>query len=226
MRHPQLREGYIYHIFTKSIAGYKVFRDPSDYKRFIETVRFYQYSTPPAKFSVYLRLKNKDKFFKAYLEDRPRLVDILAYCVMPTHVHLLLTQINKDGISNFMKCVLDSYTRYFNTRTQRKGPLWQSRFKSVVVEKEEQFMHLTRYIHLNPTTDQLVKCPEDWEFSSYREYLGKGKERLCNFEQYYEIPSAQYRQFVENQIDYQKTLKITTSDVVKKSHVGSGNKEI
>jgi len=213
MRDPQLIEGHIYHVFTKSIAGNVVFRDSSDYKRFIEALCFYLYSSPPTKFSAYLRLKNKDRFFKAYLKDQPRLVDILAYCIMPTHVHLLLVQVEKAGISNFMRCVLDSYTRYFNTRNQRKGPLWQSRFKNILVESEEQFMHLTRYIHLNPTTERLVQSPEDWEFSSYREYLGKSKERLCNFKQYYNISSSRYRQFVENQIDYQSLLKITTSEV-------------
>jgi putative transposase len=207
MRNPQLKEGYIYHVFTKSIAGFKVFRRKSDYLRFIETIKFYRYFKPPARLSTYLTLKDKKKFFLVYMNDIPQVVDILAYCLMPTHVHVLLVQTYKDGISRFMKCVLDSYTRYFNVKTNRKGPLWQSRFKHVLIEGEEQLMHTTRYIHLNPTTEHLVNRPEDWQFSSYREYIGLTKERLCNFEKYLEILPEYYRKFVEDQIEYQQALK-------------------
>jgi len=126
---------------------------------------------------------------------------------MPTHIHLLLVQTYENGISEFMKCVLDSYTRYFNLKTNRKGPLWQSRFKHALIEDEEQLMHVTRYIHLNPATEHLVEKPEDWEFSSYREYLGMTEERLCCVEKYFALEPLIYRKFVENQIEYQRALK-------------------
>ncbi len=207
MRSPQLKDGYIYHVFTKSIAGFIVFRNENDYVRFIETMKFYRYLKPPARFSEYLRLKDKERFFLSYLQDQPVIVDVLAYCIMPTHIHLLVVQTYKEGISRFMKHILDSYTRYFNTKTQRKGPLWQGRFKHVLIENEEQLMHITRYIHLNPSTDHLVEKPEDWEFSSYKEYLELTNERICNFEKYINIDPPKYRLFVEDQIEYQQALK-------------------
>jgi putative transposase len=207
MRYPALKEGYIYHVFTKSIEGVIVFRDNNDYMRFLEAMKFYRYQKPPTRFAIYLSLKNRERFFNAFLKDQPIIVDILAYCLMPTHVHFLLVQKDKEGISRFMKHVLDSYTRYFNTKTDRKGPLWQSRFKHVLIEGEEQLLHVTRYIHLNPTTDHLVEKPEDWEFSSYREYLGMTGERICSFEKFLAIDPLNYRKFVEDQIQYQQALK-------------------
>lgn len=208
MRYPFLKEGYIYHIFTKSIEGFKIFRSRSYYERFIETMKFYLYSEPPTKFSVYIRLKDKERFYKTYLKNKSTLVDILAYCLMPTHVHLLLVQLREGGISEYMRRVLDSYSKYFNMKTNRKGPLWQSRFKHVLIETEEQLMHTTRYIHLNPTTDHLVEHPEDWQFSSYREYLGTTKDILCHKDKYLEIVDPElYKSFVEEQIQYQQALK-------------------
>ena len=207
MRYPLLKEGYIYHIFTKSIEGYRIFKSRAHYERFIETLKFYLYSEPPTKFSVYLRLKDKERFFKTYMGNKPALVDILAYCLMPTHVHLLLVQLRDRGISEYMKRVLDSYSKYFNIKTNRKGPLWQSRFKHVLVETEEQLMHTTRYIHLNPTTDHLVEQPEDWQFSSYREYLGTSSMPLCQKDKYLEIDPEAYKLFVDEQIEYQQALK-------------------
>ncbi len=209
MRKPQLKEGYIYHVFTKSIAGFKVFRTKDDYLRFIETIKFYRFLKPPTRLSAYLTLKNKEKFFLTYIRDIPHIVDIIAYCLMPTHVHLLLVQTYEKGISEFMRHVLDSYTRYFNLKTDRKGPLWQSKFKHVLIEDEEQLMHVTRYIHLNPTTEHLVEKPEDWKFSSYREYLGMTEEMLCSLEKYFSIDPLIYRKFIENQIEYQRAIKST-----------------
>ncbi len=207
MRDPLLKEGFIYHVFTKSIEGYKVFRKKTEYSRFLETMKFYRYMSPPARFSVYLRLKDRERFFQNYLSNCDLLVDILAYCLMPTHIHFLLVPLHEGGISEYMKRILDSYSKYFNLKNDRKGPLWQSRFKHVLIETEEQLMHTTRYIHLNPATDHLVEKPEDWNYSSYREFIGIEDDRICSFEKYMEIETGQYKKFVEEQIDYQRALK-------------------
>jgi len=209
MRKFPLVNGSIYHVFTKSIADYKVFRSIKDYKRMKEVIRFYRYERPPTKFSIYLTLKNKDKFFLKYLSEREKIVEIIAYCLMPTHLHLMITQLKDNGISFFMKNILDSYTRYFNIKNKRKGPLWQGRFKSVLLESNEQLYHLTRYIHLNPTTEGLVKRPEEWQYSSYNEYLNLNRddEKICNYTKYLDIKPEEYRKFVESRMEYQKDLK-------------------
>jgi putative transposase len=125
---------------------------------------------------------------------------------MPTHLHIALKQLKTGGISAFMGNVLNSYTRYFNTRSNRKGPLWQSRFKHVPVESDEQLSHLTRYIHLNPVTEHLCEDPGAWEYSSYKEYMGETADAICAPKfNLFSSPGA-YRDFVLNQKEYQRSL--------------------
>ncbi len=207
MRDIPLVENRIYHIFTKSISGYKIFRSYYDYMRMIELLKFYQKENPPVKFSVYIKLRNKNSSIEEEISRSNNIVDIIAYCLMPTHIHLILTALKPNGISIFMSNVLNSYTRYFNNKTKRKGPLWQSRFKNVDVQTDEQHYHLTRYIHLNPVTDGLVEKPEQWPYSSYNEYIGKSDNPFCNFTNYLEINPDNYINFVNSRIEYQKELK-------------------
>ncbi|RMG00715.1 MAG: hypothetical protein D6726_10860 [Nitrospirae bacterium] len=208
MRKQPLVTGSIYHVFNKSISGYRIFRTKKDYNRMLEMIKFYKYESPPVRFSAYINRKNKDSFFERYFTDREHLIEVIAYCLMPTHLHLVLKQLSDKGISVFMKNLLDSYTRYFNTKNNRKGPLWQGRFKSVLIEDDEQLLHLTRYIHLNPTSDDLVEKPEDWKYSSYNKYLCKSEEGICNYSEYIEMEAGEYKRFVESRQDYQKSLNI------------------
>ena len=198
----------VYHIFTKSIAGFEVFRKRTDYERMMGLLKYYQVENPSLKFSLFMGLKDKQDYYRKHFGGKDKLVAIMTYCLMPTHLHLVLNQLKKNGISTFMGNVLNSYTRYFNIKSKRKGPLWESRFKNVIVSTDEQLLHLTRYIHLNPATAGLVERPEDWEFSSYREYIGevtKG-QRLCNYSGHLEISSSIYKEFVSSRRDYQREL--------------------
>ncbi len=206
MRKAPLINGSIYHICTKSIAGYRIFRSTEDYSRMMEMIIFYSYEKPSVKFSIYQTMNDRDDFLKKYLSSKENLVEIVAYCIMPTHLHMALVQLKERGISIYMKNLLDSYTRYFNIKNERKGPLWQGRFKSVLVEGDEQLLHLTRYIHLNPTSDNFVEKTGDWPYSSYHEYLDNTEEKICNFPTYLDIEPEHYKIFVEERRDYQKKL--------------------
>jgi putative transposase len=128
---------------------------------------------------------------------------------MPTHIHLVLKQLEDNAISVYMNNVLNSYTRYFNIRHKRKGPLWEGRFKKVWVVNDEQLLHLTRYIHLNPVTSNLIEKPEQWGASSYQEYLRSDQrlERVTCFEDILDITPREYQEFVEEWKDSQQELK-------------------
>lgn len=206
MRKEPLVNGSVYHIFTKSIAGYRIFRKKGDYKRFVEMLKFYRHESPPMKFSVYLTLSDKEHYYQNHLLTKGYLVEIIAYCMMPTHIHLVLKQLKSSGIVTFMKIMLDSYTRYFNLKNKRKGPLWQGRFKSVLIDRDEYLLHLTRYIHLNPVSDNLIEKPEDWSYSSYPEYLDISRQGICNFPDSIMLTPDEYKKFVENRKDYQRSL--------------------
>jgi putative transposase len=67
---------------------------------------------------------------------------------------------------------------------------------------------LTRYVHLNPVSAGIVEKPEDWVYSSYREYIGMEKEKVCNKEKFFDFSKKEYKKFVEDRIDYQRNLEI------------------
>ena len=193
--------GEIYHIFSKSIAEFKIFNSDSEFHRMKDAMQYYQTEKRGVSFS---------RFQKNKIEQEPsikKLVDIICYCPMPTHIHLVLKQLRDAGISDFMRHILDSYTHYFNIKHNRKGPLWEGRFKRVLVKNDEQLLHLTRYIHLNPVTAYIVNNPADWIYSSYKEYIAVNVERgMCRFNDVIDINPASYKMFVENRIDYQREL--------------------
>jgi putative transposase len=208
MRKEPLTPGQIYHIFTRSIANFQIFNDEREFSRMLNVVCYYQREKPEIKFSKFIKLEQDSQLDKKeYFSDKEKLVEIIAYCFMPTHLHLILKQTKDDGISIFMSNILNSYTRYFNTKHKRKGPLWEARFKSVLVESDEYLIHLTRYIHLNPTTAILSDKPENWKFSSYQEYLSTAYEnKICKYDDVIDITPHSYRNFVEDRISYQQEL--------------------
>lgn len=205
IRKETLVTGEVYHIFNKSIAGFKIFNNQSDFSRIVGVIRYYQKEKPAISFSNFIKAKQKSSLKSLSKETD---VEIIAYCVMPTHLHLVLKQLKDNGITLFISNVLNSYARYFNIKCKRKGPLWQGRFKNVLVENEEQLLHLTRYIHLNPVTEYLVNKPEEWAVSSYREYLAEcnTENSLCNYSNILQIDRLFYRRFVEDHISYQREL--------------------
>lgn len=212
MRKNPLVTGEVYHVFSKSIAGFVIFNQDDDFLRIKHLLKYYQIKNE-LKFSAFIELRGVinegfDNFFSIISKDKEKLVQVIAYCFMPTHVHLIVKQLVKNGISIYLSNVLNSYTRYFNTKHKRKGPLWESEFKNVLVDDNEQLLHLTRYIHLNPVTASIVNTPEDWPYSSYKEYIFKqgDYEKISQFEDFFEIKPLLYRKFVNDQISYQKEL--------------------
>ncbi len=213
MRKEELITGSIYHVFTKSIAGFKIFKNSAEFLRIISVIKYYQKENPSVKFSQFIKLTEAEKEHKLktnYLRENANLIEIIAYCIMPTHLHFILKQSKDRGITIFMNNILNSYTRYFNIRNNRKGPLWEGRFKNVLVKTEEQLLHLTRYLHLNPVTAYLINNPMEWEFSSYKEYLLliDEKNKICKFDDVIKVAADGYSKFAEDGISYQRDLAI------------------
>jgi putative transposase len=209
MRKSMLVNEQVYHVFSRSIARYKIFNTDIDYNRIVQAIRYYRRTKNDIRLSRFIKLSYANKYnYNAGHADGNYLADIIAYCIMPTHIHLILKQRADLGISQFMQNVLNSYTRYFNVKHNRKGPLWESRFKSVLVESDEYLLHLTRYIHLNPVTSGWAEKPEEWKASSYNEYIGKTEVILpvCGFRGLIEIEPDEYKAFVDDRIAFQREL--------------------
>jgi len=158
----------VYHVFNRSVRNIPIFRGKRDYYLFIETVEYYLQPKPPTRFAIYRIQKNKYP-----LDLKKKVVTIANFCLMPTHFHFTLKQEETNGIRQFIQRVSNSFAHYFNLKYHTRGPVFEGNFKAVRVENDEQLLHLSRYIHLNPVTAYLVENPEDYLFSSYLTYLGK-----------------------------------------------------
>ncbi len=211
IRKVPLVTGEYYHVLNKSIGGLKIFRNRKDYIRMIALIKYYRFMSATVSYSQMIYLKRFDKrmgadWGRAGLGSDAMWVRIVAYCIMPTHVHFLLKQSVDNGIMEFMRRLQGSYAWYFNLTNKRKGPLWVGRFKGILIRDDMQLLHTTRYIHLNPATAQLVKNAEDWKYSSYNYYIGEERREAGFIDRETDMPPEEYKIFVEDQKDYQQEL--------------------
>ncbi|MEX1052724.1 MAG: transposase [Patescibacteria group bacterium] len=201
-------KGKIFHICNKSIANYGIFKDKINSIRFIKALFYYNNVKNKRKLSNYFKLKKlKEKEYNLLNLRVENKFKCLAYCIMPDHYHLLIKVLTDYSLSKYISDAENSFSRYFNIKFKRKGPIWQSRFRSVEVKTDEQLLHVSRYIHLNPVTDYLVERPEDWPLSSYRDYIYNSYYLKELFSEITITNSEQYKKFCEDQIDYQRNLK-------------------
>lgn len=129
--------------------------------------------------------RDKEKIIKYMKDKKEDYVEIFAFCIMKNHLHLLLRGDLKQ-ISLFMKMIETSYALYYNRKRKRSGYVFQNRFKSFPIEDKEYLWHCWHYIHLNPVKAKIVQTPEQYYYSSAREYrLGReGLVNLTAFEEY------------------------------------------
>lgn len=209
---PLVNDQY-YHIFNRTIHKEPLFTKIKDCDRAITTLDFYRFANPPLRLSYYLAFgqDKRNNIRSSFFESSKKLVEIIAFCLMPNHFHLLLKQIADGGISKFLAQFQNSYTKYFNTKYARDGHLFRGQFKAIRIEDDNQLLHVQRYVHLNPYTSFVVKNLkdlEDYPYSSLREYLGKpegfcGKEIILSH-----FSSVQsYKRFIFDQADYQRKLE-------------------
>ncbi len=187
---------YFYHIYNRGVAKQEIFGDKNDYLRMLSTFSYYleKYTN---KYSIVLKEELNNILLKTPVQP---LVQIYAYCLMPNHFHLILKQIMDRGISEFMRKTLNSYTRYLNTKNNRVGPIFQGKFKAVLIESDEQLLHLSRYIHLNPYVAKLTQSVQEYPWSSYKQYLNKDSNRLCSLLD--SSLTTDYKEFVEDYASY------------------------
>jgi len=203
-----LANGETYHIFNRSVRQTPIFTNRHELRLFLKAARYYLQTKPLVKFSVFRQSPAK------YKPDFSRtLVKVVAYCLMPNHYHFILSQVEDKGIETFIHRLATSYSCYFNLKNKQRGPVFESNFKAVRVESQEQLIHLSRYLHLNPVTGYLIEDPKDYEFSSYNDYLDESKKTteerpfLDKGEVMTDFSSVEsYRKFVLDQKDYQREL--------------------
>lgn len=201
----------IYHVFNRGIDHRPTFTDKKEFERAMITLSYYQFSNP-MKLSKLLQLpsENREKVLSELESKNDQLIEIVCFCLMPNHFHFLIKQLKENGIAKFLSNFQNSYTRYFNTRNKRTGPLFLDQFKAVLVETDEQLVHVSRYIHLNPLTSFVVKNFEDlkdYPWSSFGEYLFKNYNMVCSKESVLNFfRKNDYEAFAQDQVKYQQEL--------------------
>lgn len=201
-----------YHIYNRGVEKRAIFLDEQDCTIFLHYLKLY---LSPIEELKKLNLPGL-RIWRFIRQNLSREVDLLSFALMPNHIHLQIKQKTTNGIVKLMRRLSTSYVMYFNRKYQRIGGLFQNTYKAALVQSDPYLLHLSRYIHLNPSkiTSNTIDFPE---FSSYPYYLGhktaswiKPQEILSYFK------SAQsadlkdmlsYQSFVENyQTDSSKLL--------------------
>ncbi len=139
---------YFYHIYNRGVDSRVIFNEEKDYSRFVHCL--YEFNDKKAAVNYNWMVKKQGILNSDKKRPRELLVNILCFCLMPNHFHLIIEQIVDGGITKFMRKLGTGYTMYFNEKNKRSGGLFQGKFKSIIIDNEEYLLHLSRYIHLNP----------------------------------------------------------------------------
>lgn len=142
-----------YHVYARGINRQRIFREPADFEKFLKL------------FARYLSLEEAHNKIGLSFPNFYNKLDLLAFCLMPNHFHLLVYQYQQKAMTEFMRSVLTSYSMYFNKKYKRSGPLFESRYKASLISDDAYLEHISRYIHMNP------RHWREYEYSSLPYYL-------------------------------------------------------
>ena len=184
----------IYHVMLRGINHHTIFEDEEDFQKYLQTLKEYQ-----------------DKL--EYI--------IYAYCLMDNHIHLLMKE-GSEELGKIFQTIGASFVYWYNWKYERRGHLFQGRYKSEIVENDEYFLTAVRYIHQNPLKAGIAEKIEDYKWSSYSEYIGK--PNICNTDICLDMLSTNREKAIElfkeynskdNQdlcLDYDKGLRLNDSE--------------
>ncbi len=186
-------ENGFYHLYNRGAGKNDIFLNEQDYGVFLHYLKEYL-SPPRTPTPEEIKAMIVPHLLKNYYQE----IELLAFCLMPNHFHLLLKQKQDRSIVGFMRSLSTRYSCYFNKNHQRPGHLYQGIYKGILIRNEEYLWWLSRYIHKNP---QDLLSPgeslENYPYSSYSAYLGKTKIDWVN-SNFLLASIKNYRDFVEN----------------------------
>ena len=222
---PQFVNGEIYHVVTRGVEKRPIFSDEPDYYRAIFSL--FEFND---KKHVIMRDRRRDRLYhkkigqEQFSATREMLVEILTFCFMPNHIHLLLKQLKNNGVTDFMRKVGTGYAGYFNRKYNRKGHVFQNRFLAVLIKDDNQLKIVFTYVHANPISliepnwkevgikesEKTIGFLENYKWSSYQDYIGKKNFPSVTERKFLsEIMDKEQgcKNFIENWIEYKKEIK-------------------
>ncbi len=181
MREIKFTPGEYYHILNRGNNKQSIFQNQIDWVRllfliiyFQSPINFYNLGRQTSHF-VKHRVFNISKDLEKEVVTK-RYVELINFVIMPNHFHLTLREIGESGISKYMQRILNSYTKYFNTKYEKIGHLFQGPYKAVHISDNEQLLYLSTYIHRNPREIKEWKNKEEYyPWSSYQDYINKNR---------------------------------------------------
>jgi putative transposase len=211
MRKENFYPGNLYHIYNRGIEKRTIFQSPTDYKRFL----LYLELLNDEKIGLTLiyrnaRLINKNtRAIIESLKSKP-IIDILCYCLMPNHFHLILSPKTEQGISNFMHKLGTAFGRFFNEKYNRTGRLFEGPFKAKLIDNKSYFFYLTLYLHVINPEELQPNSYAQYPWSSYSSYAsGNQSDHILNFPLVKKLIQVgkPYRKMIEGEIKKEQFLK-------------------
>jgi putative transposase len=166
--------GYPHHIIERGNNRERVFRDSTDYEKYLF-------------------------FLSKYSEEKE--VAVLAYCLMPNHIHLLVRPSDEESLAKMMQGITLCYSKYFNEANGRTGRLWECRYHSTVIDGDSYLWTVSRYIENNPVRAGIVKRPEEYPYSSAKAHILGKKDHLLKEPLFDKSELNEYRRFVRSKED-------------------------
>ena len=171
-------ENGFYHVYNRGVEKRNIFLDEQDYKVFLSYLKLYLTSKDDSIIEIKKRAdlsddQKNEKISKLMaLKNYFNKIELLCYVLMPNHFHLEIRQKNQTDMEDFMRSLITKYSKYFNKRYDRVGPLFQGRYNAVLITNEKYLLHLGRYIHLNPQEIIVNKQSlSSYPWSSYLAYI-------------------------------------------------------
>jgi len=232
-RKEEFANGEIYHIILRAIDDNLIFKDVNDYYRGIFSIYEFNNVNPvtiqarrKTRIAFKNSLKKADRHptsiqLPEFVDDREKMIEILAFCFMPNHIHLLVRQLKDNGISRFMQKTGIGLGKYFNGKYERRGHVFQDAFGAVHIKNDNQFMAAVSYIFTNPialiepgwkekgiknhSVEEVVKFLEEYKWSSYKDCI-----EIKNF------PTVTKRDFLLETMGKKEGLKEIVKDWIER----------
>jgi putative transposase len=153
----------------------------------------------------------KDNFGRLYASLSEE-IDLMCYCLMSNHFHLLCYQIEEGSMTKLMRCVLSSYSKYFNNKYGLSGSVFETTYKASVIDSDQYLLHISRYVHSNP--DEW----DDYKYSSIKYYLGKPPPDWLKTKRIKSLFDNQneYINFLRDNLDQKQSYKMIKSSLADK----------
>jgi len=171
-----------YHIYNRGVGKKIIFKDDRDRIRFLFLILYFQGENNFPQISRIVSSYFKHRVFDSINSDikneliSNRFVELSGFALMPNHFHLIVKETKEKGIGKYMQRVLNSYTKYFNTRYGVSGHLFEGPYKAVHIEDNEQLLHLSAYVHLNPRgLNEWRRNEDSFPWSSYQDYVKENR---------------------------------------------------